>query len=850
MPIFSLPTTLYAEHLYYYQSQTLDKCTIIATASDQSGVLSTSNDVIYFDGAGVAQNIFTPSLNARPPRAVCSRDYEYFLDGISADNYKWTLVGGSAVSNWGIAAPPSALTVGIATGGGAVVYTLSAAANAVGGNTTYTGTNLQNLSAGTIVQISGFTNAGNNGNFPVVSATGSGPTSTVTVVNSGGITESAAATLVTDNAINPTTLLNGWGAYAHVGSYEGGTNQGYNFATDSSVTAAYTNPGNVFDGSDTTFSYAVGQHTHNYWGCVWSFTNPNKFNNLTLQILSEVPTNGTDGYTSTARSAGLWYSLDGGTSWTQIYNMALRAKQWDAVSLPNGQDLTQVQVMAFLDSHDDMYQKVYTIKILGETTGNGPITLNTGRQYFTVFYSSITGNYSDLSPLSVSTGPVNGGAFPLTNIPVSPDPQVTDVIILATADGGDPSILYFVADVSNGTTIYQDGTPEAQLLLSDIYFFTDDSGNEFGVKDNGLPPNGSYIIKHLGRLWMIDGPLLYFSKSIAELTTPSGIIAGRYEEDWDPQDALDISEDSEIGKGLYSDGQTLYIGTSRQIRRVTGTDPSNFTGPNVVFNEAGILNQDVWQTVFLEGSPLGTMWLTPDYRVLLSDFNTYNDVGVEVQSTLNSINKPYDQTSWAMFLADGPYNLYVLAIPTGSATTPNTLLVFDLHSKQWYTWQLADNLLCALYYMNLSGMPRGVFVDANGIFRVFDKTKVMDRATDTIILSPTGITSTIQTSWLDLGDSNLRKVLNEIETTTTVAGTLISIMGASDSSTFATPNVVLSGAALIQNQFGDYKTFLAGYPTTDRWYKMNWTSTSTTGSSLTDVLLGYYGIEIEPSHRF
>jgi len=71
-------------------------------------------------------------------------------------------------------------------------YTLSAAANASGGNTVYTGTNLQYLLPGSVVNIAGFTNSANNGTgFLVESCT----TTTVTVNNSAGVVESHAATV-------------------------------------------------------------------------------------------------------------------------------------------------------------------------------------------------------------------------------------------------------------------------------------------------------------------------------------------------------------------------------------------------------------------------------------------------------------------------------------------------------------------------------------------------------------------------------------------------------------------------------------------------------------------------------
>jgi hypothetical protein len=75
-------------------------------------------------------------------------------------------------------------------------FTVTAAELASGGQTTYVGVfNTLAFPAGSIANLSGFTNAGNNGSFPVVSVT---PTSLV-VTNSGGVAEIASALAVNEN---------------------------------------------------------------------------------------------------------------------------------------------------------------------------------------------------------------------------------------------------------------------------------------------------------------------------------------------------------------------------------------------------------------------------------------------------------------------------------------------------------------------------------------------------------------------------------------------------------------------------------------------------------------------------
>jgi len=477
--------------------------------------------------------------------------------------------------------------------------------------------------------------------------------------------------------------------------------------------------------------------------------------------------------------------------------------------------------------------------------GAGNITLNSGRIYYTAFFDA-AGNYSDLSPASVTTGPLTNNDQPLTNIPVSSDPQVTMVAILATADGGDPTILYHIADVSNGTTTYTDNTPEATLLTNNIYQETDTSGVAHGLLFNTPPPNGSFPIANQGRIYMALGSQIVFSKSLAETTTSTGNITGRYEEDWPAANALEVAPGPEVISGLLTDGISLYIGTELHIYQLQGNGPTNFVLPQIVFNDTGLACQDVWQVVYLEGTPVGTMWMTPDFRVLGSDFTTFQNVGTTIQSTLNNINAAAAKNSWAISVRSGPYNLYCLFIPTGINTIPDTVCVYDMHVRKWFIWKCADLFSAGVYYCNLAGIPRFLVCDNAGITRVFEADLWLDRQGETF---EEGIVSTIQTTWLDLGDATVRKTVNEMEVVTEDANMLVTVDGASTFNTFNTPNNLVTLAPLTLSQFNEYKVYLAGMLAKDKFYRFTLSSTSVPSSAITDTILGGLSIEVWPLDR-
>lgn len=176
----------------------------------------------------------------------------------------------------------------------------------------------------------------------------------------------------------PATLTNGWAGNAQNAAYEEGVDQGYNWGLNSERTPGYNTPDLAVDSDLTTSANVILEHTHTYAGCIWKFSalSGSAPPALWLNVNSMV-----NPFTHTGRSAGVWFSIDGGTSWTQIYNSPNHSQMWDAVELSPTQDCSLLQVMAFTDAHDDMAHYVYDIQIadapqLNPTSGTGIFTTN------------------------------------------------------------------------------------------------------------------------------------------------------------------------------------------------------------------------------------------------------------------------------------------------------------------------------------------------------------------------------------------------------------------------------------------------------------------------------------------
>lgn len=454
---------------------------------------------------------------------------------------------------------------------------------------------------------------------------------------------------------------------------------------------------------------------------------------------------------------------------------------------------------------------------VADTTVAGDVTLTVGRIYYCVFSNPDTGMFSDLNAASQSTGPITSKKIGLNSIPVSTDPQVTQKVILATADGGDPALLYFVAQIPNADVTYVDDMPEDTLLLQQLYLFTDDFGNEFGVSDNDPPPSGGkFAIKYKGRIWMAVGQNLYFSKSTTELTLPNGFIAGKYEEAFPPSAYFDISEGAETVSGLLTDGNVLYIGTERHVRRLFGDDPSNFSEPEVVHPEVGVLNQETWKVVFTEGTPTGALWLTPDFRVIGSDFNTYTDMGAPIQDVLNSINPLTARaTAHAMYVSDGEFDIYILALPTGSNTFCDTHCAFDLRKQKWFVWKPTNQSQAMMFNINAAGLPQWLFVAGSNLMQ-YNQNTYQDNGVSFQTLA--------KTSWLHLGAPTTRKILDELEVIGD-SSILVTIEGASTQADFLTPTILKNAVPLVTSPFGQLKVYLATVPAKYRYYRLTFSVT-------------------------
>lgn len=523
----------------------------------------------------------------------------------------------------------------------------------------------------------------------------------------------------------------------------------------------------------------------------------------------------------------------------------------------------------------------------------GPIALAGGRTYTFALQVSATGHTSDISMVQTLTATnqtlpnitnavfnpppqVGGTGQYLTpgwtsidlSITLGPsiEPQVDTVLLLATSDGGSLENLYLVTALplstfSGGprTRTYTDTLPDtysaayltgAVLTTNDLYVSTDGFGGIYGIVGNLPPTTGTlYPIAHQGRLFSTDGATVYYSKSIVDVTTAAGLITSRWEESWPADNQLPIALQNETITALKSDGQNLHIGTTRNMYTCTGSDPGSFSVAANQFSETGVLSNELFTVVYSEGQPVGFMWLTPDYKVMWSDFNTYADIGTPVYPLLQEWDATFTPTARLQSFTYGPYNLVMLCYKRTTSAAPE-FLVYETALRKWYRWVFGSPTsfiqtsesgpMCSCAYTHPStgqrylyfftedtgfpqtsrfyvAPPSNTGVNGINLYR-YDPAYNQD-------LGAIGIGWNIQTTWQHLDDPQVIKVLNEIDALSSEPGLQGTIYTAFTEADMDSPTALLT-APFQTGILGNTKLYIAGGATRGRFFSFQFSSSS------------------------
>lgn len=519
-------------------------------------------------------------------------------------------------------------------------------------------------------------------------------------------------------------------------------------------------------------------------------------------------------------------------------------------------------------------------------TGN--IVLNAGRTYAIALQNTGSGHVSNfISMQNPGVYPINGATQFASEAPnvlntgcnalevdlsipsASVDAQVGAVVLMATSDGGSLETLYevqiiplasFTLTGGNYTLTYTDLLPDTYndvyqtgptLLAQNLWVDVNTAGDVIGINDN-TPPLTSLnkTVVSQGRMFATDGVSVYFSKSIDEVTTSTGLITSKWEEAWPGSNVLDIAYGDELITSLLSDGETLYIGTTDNVYRLLGDNSSNFSIPATIWRGVGVKSQDTWSVVYKDNVPAGYMWVTTDNKIMFSDFNTYTEVGRPVYPLISAMGP----ITHVQSLSYGPYSFAFFAVST---TAGFSYFIYDTKNGGWYLWT------------DVLASPSGTYITPilsytlqNGVQQMYSVNSLSSGSTEYLCFFDPAATQDvdlntrttfnsipwlIETSWINLMDTASSIVLNELELWSDDPFTTISVYRALNSVDFDTPILVKTGLPL-ETPFGN-KLPLAGTNSFGRFHKVRFYTNLSTGLSQLPNVLRQFQFEIFPQAR-
>lgn len=277
--------------------------------------------------------------------------------------------------------------------------------------------------------------------------------------------------------------------------------------------------------------------------------------------------------------------------------------------------------------------------------------------------------------------------------------------------------------INTGTTVT--ATTSTTVTLSQPTTASISSGTTITATNPGSVPNGKYVVQWQGRLWVAGvtgfGSRLYYS----DIANPFSWTATNTA-DFDTADGEDIT-------GIGTVGSYLLIFKRSKVWVVYDVDPTLGPLNRVVSRNVGCCShRSIVET------PKGTMFLTPDRGVWITNGSRVEDLSIKVRPSFK-LNNALEQQAVGAFYK----NHYYVTFPSYAATAANDLMMdYDLAFESWWKHSCAMQDMTLWRSSTTSGTSLyGARYAANGtaslpgIDRLFDSTTYRDNDSTSPYLS-------------------------------------------------------------------------------------------------------------------
>lgn len=274
----------------------------------------------------------------------------------------------------------------------------------------------------------------------------------------------------------------------------------------------------------------------------------------------------------------------------------------------------------------------------------GTFSAVTGYKYVFAYGNSSSNHVSNPTNPSASTGPFTNKLNVSVSLTASTDPQVNQIRVFRTKDGGS---VYFELPTSpypNSTTNITDNASDTTLQLLNFFLTSP-------TLENSPPPSGAVkMTYHLGRIWAVVGNTIFYSAG------PS-VVIGNGNEAWPPLNFLTFP--STVNRLVPMSGGLLVFTTDGTWIITASATP--FTAdpfePNL-----GLVS---WNALDVIGSRI--FLYTSDRQFVEVSAQGINEVGYAIGDTLETTFDPTNAyvasliagtSDKAVYIADGSANWF------------------------------------------------------------------------------------------------------------------------------------------------------------------------------------------------